>query len=197
MKEDILRKLKEKKDQGEQWFKGERSKYIIVILVSIGLLVLLWPSPARNTDTEAGGSPITETRPLSAGGHKEKMIGELESILANVSGAGQVKVNLTLSSEGVKTYATNERVERRDIDENDSVRTVKKTAEESSNKDIAVSGGSPLLVEDKTPEVIGVLVVAQGAKDAAVKEELIKATATLLNISYNKVEVVAKQGGNM
>ncbi|MDR1159808.1 MAG: hypothetical protein LBK69_04185 [Syntrophomonadaceae bacterium] len=196
MKEDILRKLKEKKDKGEQWFKGEKSKYIIVILVSIGLLVLLWPSPVKNSDTEVSTAPM-ETKSLNENGHKEKMIGELENILSNVSGAGQVKVNLTLSSDGVKTYATNERVERRDIDEGDSVQTIKKTVEESSNKDIAVSGSSPLLIEDKTPEVIGVLVVAQGAKDAIVKEELIKATATLLNISYHKVEVVAKQGGDI
>ncbi|HCF51291.1 MAG TPA: stage III sporulation protein AG, partial [Syntrophomonas sp.] len=52
-----------------------------------------------------------------------------------------------------------------------------------------------LLVEEKTPEVLGVLVVAAGASNVAVKEQLSSATATLLNIPLHRVMVVAGKGG--
>ena len=78
---------------------------------------------------------------------------------------------------------------------NSRPRAEQRVLEQRISHDLAVSGGIPLLFEEKAPEVLGVLVVAEGAADVAVKEQLSKATATLLNIPLHRVMVVAGKGG--
>lgn len=195
MLEEWKQKFQEQKDKGLKWGKGSQGKYLLVIIVSLGLLALLWPTASQPSSVKDAGTAQPEAAVSANSDYKAKMTSELENILSKVAGAGQVKVSLSFTSDGLKTYAANVREEKRDVTENNTSQGSKKTVEEAMNKDIAVSGSSPLLVENKVPEVTGVLVVAEGAKNAAVKEELIKATATLLHIPYHKVEVVAKEGG--
>ncbi len=49
------------------------------------------------------------------------------------------------------------------------------------------------MVEQKSPQILGVLVVADGACDPMVKEELTNVTATLLNLSAYQVRVAARR----
>ncbi len=65
--------------------------------------------------------------------------------------------------------------------------------EENVSSEIAVSGGSALLVEEKAPQITGVLVVADGADDPVVKEELGEATAALLNLSPHQIRVLPRK----
>jgi len=72
---------------------------------------------------------------------------------------------------------------------------VKTTVEENTSNDLSVSSGNPILLEIKGPQVIGVLVVADGARDAFVREKLMQATATLLDVPLYKVQVMPREGG--
>ncbi len=60
---------------------------------------------------------------------------------------------------------------------------------------MAVSSGNPLLLEEKMPEILGVLIVADGADDPQVKENLTNAASTLLDISPHRVRVMPREGG--
>jgi stage III sporulation protein AG len=71
----------------------------------------------------------------------------------------------------------------------------KSSLEESNTQDIAVSSGNPLLIEEKTPEILGVLVVADGARWPVLREKIANATATLLNVPAYKVQVMPREGG--
>ena len=51
-----------------------------------------------------------------------------------------------------------------------------------------------LLVEETAPEIIGVLVVAEGADDAVVQERLLHAVAALLQISLHQIDIVPGEG---
>ncbi len=192
MLEEWIKKIKEQKDKGLVFGSGEKSKYLLILIVSIGLIALLWPS---TSSTEKVAENLPRNDVSSQNNYKAQTTAELESILSSIEGAGVVKVSLTLASDGLKTYAANIREEKRDTQEQAPNQVNKKTVEETMNQDITVSSGNPLLVENKTPQVTGVLVVAEGAANMRVKEELIKAAATLLNLPFHKVEVVSKQGG--
>lgn len=177
-----------KSDDVEKSVLKGRGKYIMAAVICLGILALLWP---------AAKSDIPEVTTASSGsGDKnglsinERMSTELQGILAKISGAGRVEVSLTLASDGLKTYATNDRKESRTIEEKDARGSNKVTSEENATHDLAAAGNSPLLLEVRTPEVIGVLVVADGAGDAVVRENLAHATATLLNIPLYKVRVM-------
>ncbi len=174
--------------EGRSLFPGKKSKYILVIAICLGLLALIWPvtrtDKSANNKTGPISSQITSDKKLN-----RELALELEYILSRIDGAGKVKVSISLASGGLKTYAANTRNESRSIEESQNGAN-KKTTETNVARDLAVSAGAPLLVENKTPEVMGVLVVAEGATSPIVQEKLVQATATLLNISPHQVCVM-------
>lgn len=177
--------------EGRTLFPGKKSRYIMVIAICLGLLALIWP--VTRTDKDSGSKTLANN--TSSGESRKinrELASELEYILSRIEGAGKVEVSISLASGGLKTYAANTRNENREIAE--SQNGLKKTTSESNvTRDLAVSAGAPLLVENKTPEVIGVLVVAEGAHSPLIQEKLIQATATLLNISPHQVCVMPGQ----
>jgi len=179
-------------NEGSVRFPNKKSRYIMVIAICLGLLALIWP--VTRTDNKDSGSKTIANNTVSKESKKinQDLAAELEYILSRIDGAGKVEVSITLASGGVKTYAANTRNEKREIEE--SQNGLKKTTSESNvARDLAVSAGAPLLVENKTPEVIGVLVVAEGAGSPLIQEKLIQATATLLNVSPHQVCVMPGQ----
>lgn len=58
------------------------------------------------------------------------------------------------------------------------------------------SGSGALLVEETMPEIRGVLIVATGARQPLVQEQLLQAAATVLQLSTDKIMVLPGQGGN-
>lgn len=175
------------------WLKRFRSKHLLVVLVCLGILALLWPvtsiDDAKQTISNSNQSDV------GSGNLKSQTAAALEGILTQISGAGKVQVSITLASDGSKAYATNTRQEKRTVEEKDAKGALKTTVEENTSNDLSVSSGNPLLLETKGPEVIGVLVVADGARDAAVREKLMQATATLLDVPLHKVRVMPREGG--
>lgn len=178
-------------NEGRTLFPGKKSRYIMVIAICLGLLALIWPVTRADKDS---GSKTLANNTISKDSKKinQELASELEYILSRIDGAGKVEVSITLASGGLKTYAANTRNENREIAE--SQNGLKKTTSESNvTRDLAVSAGTPLLVENKTPEVIGVLVVAEGAGSPLIQEKLIQAAATLLNVSPHQVCVMPGQ----
>jgi stage III sporulation protein AG len=194
MIDEWFRKDNEKEGEKKWPLKGKKSQYILVIIICLGLLALIWPI----SQVEKEVSPASEPdKMLPADNSKKRQLTvEVESILSQIEGAGKVNVSIIMDSEGVKTYASNIRDEKREIQETDSSGTRKQTVEESKIRDLAVSAGAPLLLEEKTPKVLGILVVAEGARIPEVKERLTNAAVTLLNIAPHRVRVVSRKGAS-
>jgi len=178
---------------GASFLRSKKGQYLLIILVCLGLLALVWP--VSNINSNLGTNNAEQEVVENYGGSSSKLNQEVESILAKIEGAGEVDVSITLASNGIKTYAANTRNESRESDESDRQGGIKNSVERSSTQDIAVSSGSPLLIEEKNPQILGVLVVADGARSAELREELTHATATLLNIPVHKVQVMPRKGG--
>lgn len=188
MLDEWIRKYSDEKQSGVQnWM--QKSRYILIILVCLGLVALIWPSGNKES-AEISGLMSTANSD-STNSSKAQLSSELESILAQVEGAGEVHVSISIASDGVKSYASNTRSEVRDTEETDKNGGERNIKEESNQEDIAVSAGKPLLIESRSPEITGVLVVAEGARDARIKEKLTDITITLLDISAHQVRVVA------
>lgn len=187
----------------DEWIRGEKGeenknsllnskkgRLLLVIIICIGLLALLWP-PIGKPDSSSTQIAQPSAGRVKEGGLKHSLQTELAAILGQIEGAGVVEVSVTLDSDGIRTYATNNRDERRQIEESGRSTTI----EESSTRDLAVSSGNPLLLEEKLPEILGVLIVADGAGDPQVKENLTNAASTLLDISPHRVRVMPREGG--
>lgn len=191
MLDEWKRKISDNSEQGLWGSWGKKGRYLIVAVACLGLLTLIWPQGnSSSPETTVPASLPNEGVALA----KANLAGELEDILSQIDGAGTVQVSITLSSDGLKSYARNTKNDVKETQESVSSSGTRTIKEENQSSDIAISGGAALLVEDGAPEVVGVLVVAGGAQDSKVKEQLTDATTTLLNISPYQVRVVARKG---
>ena len=88
---------------------------------------------------------------------------KLESILSEISGAGKVEVMITYYGSSEKDIAYETKTSTSGSDKNSSG---------SEDKKAVISGGEPVVVQEKYPRVKGVIVVAQGADSIEVKRAL-------------------------
>jgi len=191
MLEEWIRGDNQQGNSGWLNLKGGKGRYLLIIVICLGLLALIWPTG----QAEKKHNNPTPVNNIESGSSIEgKMVTDLEGILSQIDGAGKVKVSISLASQGSKTYASNLRNEKRESKEGAGANS-KQTREETVVHDLAVTSGNHLLIEEKSPEVTGVLVVADGAGNSRVRENLTQAVATLLNIAPHKVTVMPRKAG--
>ena len=176
-----------------------------VLLMIMGTLLRAWtqprqsqPVPADQVSALLGGGAVSHDSALPAASGSRQQVSELEayrldlcarvaSILSAVSGAGSVRVEITLASGPVKVYASDAYIEEaKGPDTTESRRETELVLALTSGK-----GQVPIHLMDEMPAVAGVLVVASGASDSTVRRELAEAAATLLGVGAHRVKVVA------
>ena len=155
-------------------------KYVALILL-VGLVLLLLPTSAGDKEREV--QPDTEP---AAGPDVESDERRLEEILSLIDGAGQVRVLLTLESDGERVLA---RESERSSDTRDG-----ESRESSTNSALVVDlgGGQSGEVEIKYlyPRYRGAVVAAQGAGSAAVRTELLEAVKAATGLGGEAVKIV-------
>ncbi len=121
---------------------------------------------------------------------------QLAHTLMQVQDAGKVTVQITAERLGRKEYACDVQTTERDTSEINGD-TKQQTTERQEQRTIVQSSGQggALLIEETTPEICGVLIVADGAAQASVQEQLLHAAATVLQISTEQIIVLPGEGG--
>ena len=116
---------------------------------------------------------------------------KLAEILSQVEGAGKVSVQISYSSEGATSYATNDKLRTQDN---------QGAVSEEQEKTIAFYNNqgseAALILEKKEPVIAGVLIVAQGADNAQIKRDLTTAAAVLFDLPEYKITVLKMKGGD-
>lgn len=156
---------------------GHNSYLIIIILV--GVVFMLFPSDNEKTNK----TPTTENKEIALNYQKD-----LEDILSQISGVGDVRVMVTYSSSFEKSVAYEKNSNKNEKKDGDN--TV--INETSSQTNVVLSSGEPFVVKEIYPEIQGVVVVADGADDILVKQNITNAVTTALSIAPHKVCVVKK-----
>lgn len=105
-----------------------------------------------------------------------EMENKLITVLGNIDGCGKVKVAISYATDGKKVYAY----------ESTTKQEGSVTVQTSS---LITVKGEPLLVETLTPQILGVVVVAEGASNALVRYKIKQAVVTLLDIESYCVQV--------
>ncbi|HYE84199.1 MAG TPA: stage III sporulation protein AG [Clostridia bacterium] len=119
---------------------------------------------------------------------------ELSSILSKIQDAGRVSVMITLKSGSEIIPAKDESISDKVTNEKDTsggTRTINEKTTDDKVVFTAAQGGSskPLILKEINPEVKGVIVVAEGAKDSKVKLKISQAVQTVLDIPAYRVTV--------
>ena len=161
--------------------------------VGINVLPLSFDSPQEQTewstaefnDADSAASVIT----LSA-----YLTGQLEDILSLVAGAGNVRVMISMGN-GANVFAQNSQENVAATVEEDGeggVRNIHTVNSSITYVMVRRSDGSeaPLLLQEISPAIEGIIIVAQGGGDVAVRDALTRAAQAALGIAPHRIQVL-------
>ena len=114
----------------------------------------------------------------------------LENLLSQVSGVGNIKVMIS-------TCDTKEIIVAQDINsseiinkETDKFGLIKENHDEKKDIKKIIIDGRPLVLKEIMPKVQGIIIIAQGGDNIFIKNQLIKAAETILNLEAHKIQVL-------
>ncbi|MFT8317441.1 MAG: stage III sporulation protein AG [Sporolactobacillus sp.] len=120
----------------------------------------------------------------------------LKNILDQMQGVSDVSVMITFSSTEKKIYQNNVKTQENETLENDQKGGTRQVNERDQDSEVVMVDKDgvkePVIVGKEQPDVRGVIVVAQGAEQPAIRAEIMEAVATVLNIPDYKVKVLQK-----
>ncbi|MDP4133154.1 MAG: hypothetical protein Q8882_03990 [Bacillota bacterium] len=138
-----------------------RNNKLLYIILITGIVLLMIPS------CNVKEKPIKEDM-----NYEEELETKMENTLSLIKGAGKVSVMITLSDNGTIYPAT-------DVSHSDA---------STQEKNVSVSGELAVVKKDN-PSVCGVVVVAEGANNAIVRENILNAVKALIDVPAHKVQV--------
>ena len=153
------------------------------------LVLVLYLSGTRSAASGTAGknSGGAAGEPKAAG--TDAVEARLKRVLSSIRGAGEVEVMITYETgrELVTAMTSN-------VTESSSTNTAGNSANESSEMSEpatvnGANGNEPIVLYEKEPQVRGVLVVADGAADVAVRMNLQRAVQAVLDVPLSNIEV--------
>ena len=170
-----------------------KDKNTWLILGIFGVLLLVIALPADQTGkkgSEAAQTVVEETtqqtgqeRADDATAALEK---RLEETLSLIDGAGKVRVMITLKDTG-------EKVVEKDVTRRTDTDTGGNENSDLSQSSVYEKDGStetPYVSNEMTPQVEGVLVVAQGGGNSLVKQNILQSVMALFPLEAHKITIV-------
>lgn len=179
----------------DKFKKVENIEYFILIL-AIAIIIGLfsnWFQPKEEIQTAAGSFDPLETPSHTTKEEESDQEYRLKQVLSTIKGAGKVEVMISYKSgkeliPAMNTVESN--IETEERDSNGGIRKVIQVDSNSQPVSMTTSDGTkPLITREVQPEVLGVIVVAEGAEDIRVQMELQKAVQTVLGINSNQVDI--------
>ena len=188
-----------------------QKKYIgmllLISIIGIGLIVLgnsfthsqqvtTEQNKASNANEKILDPEINNTE-TNLGLYEKSLENELVNILEAVDGVGNVMVKVTLAATAETYYASNmqnNQLETSEPLQNGEKRSTKEIREDTSvvMKNVGQGQDEPVVIKETRPEIVGVLIVADGASNLNTKEQISSAVQVLLDVPSHKVSVLAK-----
>ncbi len=197
---EILKKLK-------GMIEGQDRKKLVentVIVIIIGIIIIV----AGSTLFKGKGTDVSqdknETAPKTAASDNMSTSdatddeSRLQALLSQMMGVGRVDVMITYatSSENVPAYDTKKNQSgTQEKDSGGGTRNISQDEYDSTlaYEDSSDGGKKPVILKKLEPEVKGVLVVADGADSAEVRERICNSVMVVLDVPVHKVQVVQRK----
>ena len=209
MFKDKLNKIIRKKDSEDTEENSNNKKkienlifFIVILIITIIAINFIWNDKKETSDDQNIVSDRTKTlatKDLKINNENTQVIEEnslsknLESILSEIQGVGDVKVfiNYSESSEVVAMY--NENSKSSTTEETDTSGGVRKIQETDTQKDIIYQEEDgvkkPMTKKVVQPKIEGAIITAKGANDIDVKTRIIQAVEAATGLATHKIQV--------
>lgn len=188
-----------------EWLKKlkemNKNNWLILGLIGVLLLVIAIPTekkeetPIRESKTQKIGEKEnqTETGRVQSGDYKEELEEELTEMLQNMEGVGKVKVMITLKDGGESIVEKDSSDTSNKTEETDKEGTSRTEIALQSQKETVYDGktdSTPFIAKELNPKVEGVLILAEGADNTVVKQNISDAVLALFSVDAHKIKVV-------
>ena len=179
----------------------KKNHLLILFLVGMILFVAVFPFPA----SDQSGADTVESTSAASVNEGSTTLGEYESyleertadILKQVDGVGDVTVMITLKSGGQKIIEKDQSGSSQTTEEEDN-EGGKRTVEESTSDKTSIyeqdSDGSsaPYVSKELSPEIEGVVVIADGGGNAVTAQNITEAVQALFGVEAHKIKIMKR-----
>ncbi|HOV79833.1 MAG TPA: hypothetical protein PK728_06950 [Bacillota bacterium] len=131
---------------------------------------------------------------------EQELSRKLSEMLGRVEGAGKVEAAVRLASSARSEYAVNTSTGKKTTQERDQSGGTRLITEDTGSDQLVMNkngtGGEQPVVEQKlAPKVAGVMIVAEGAGNAGVKEKIFEAARVALGVESHRIIVLPMEMG--
>lgn len=171
----------------------------LVALIAVGMSFIYLgrgsENPVQSIQAKAVSTTVSTTN-TKIGALEKELENKLQANILQMEGVGKAQVSVSFSTGLKSEFARNQNVTKRTSKETDKAGGTRETTEVTENNQVVMPNGSsqPVMVMEDRPEVAGVLVIAEGARDPKVREGIHTAIQTLLNIPSARITVVPMGG---
>lgn len=188
--------------QGSIIINQEQKKYIIFLLllafIGVASMILGNREPKQVVDDSPSLIPETSISTQSELiTDEERLAADLTEALEAVKGVGKVVVKVTLATTTETEYAQENQMNQTTISETNQNGSTKSTDETRQEVKLVMKNqnqgsNEPVIIKQNRPQVVGVVVVAEGADDLIIKSQIANAVQVLLDVPPHKVTVLPK-----
>lgn len=172
--------------------------FIIILIITIIAINTIWrgdKSKAKtmsNSNKELATINNTIEKP-SSNSQEENLKINLESILSQINGVGNVKVLVTYTESSQTVAMYNENTKETSTEEKDEVGGTRIIKESDTQKDVIYQENngekSPITQKTIMPKIEGAIITAEGASNVDVKTNIIQAVEAVTGLATHKIQV--------
>lgn len=179
----------------------KKDQLMIIFLVGVLLLVIALPTEQKKEQSDTyeeetvstAGSGIDTEQDV----YLSKLERRLENVLSHMEGTGKVTVMITLESSAEKVVEKDIEADSETVTETDSQGGTRTTQNSTHGETTVYNGDNtqsqePYVSKELSPQVEGVVVLAEGGDNAVVKQNITEAVQALFGIDTHKIRVMKK-----
>ena len=179
----------------------KKNHLLILFLVGMLLFVAVFPFPTSDQtdgDTGENASAAAVSKSSTAlGEYEDYLEAKTAEVLKQVDGVGEVTVMITLKSGGQKIIEKDQSGSSQTTEEEDSeggTRTVEENTSDKTSIYEQDSDGSsaPYVSKELSPEIEGVVVIADGGGNAVTAQNITEAVQALFGVEAHKIKIMKR-----
>jgi len=162
---------------------------VAVVLCSV-MLLICFSSTGKSSSSTTSQTQTNSITYTNSSDYARELETKLNQTLSQIAGVGQVSAMVVLSSSSELIIAkSSEMTTKKETTSSGSI--VENITSEETPLVLNTNGkNEPLILLEILPKIAGVVIVAQGADDVAVKLDILKAVQALFNVENANIEII-------